>query len=215
MKKILLVLVLLSATRATQAQTWNEWFKQKKTQLKYLQQQIIATQALIGQVRKGYAIAESGLGFIGQVKDGHWRLDETFFTSLKRINPNVRGYSRVVEIVELSTRLAALSRSSRQAVRGMERLSPEERRYIDGVFSQLVLSGLELTEMLVLLLSPDEWQLSDGERLERIDGLFAEMKERYVFAQHFAGECRVLLLQREKETVETMRLRALYGFPAP
>ncbi|ULT42931.1 conjugal transfer protein TraI [Niabella defluvii] len=66
MKKILLFLLLVvSAGSNLQAQTFAEWFQQKKTQKKYLLQQIAALQVYIGYAKKGYNIAKDGLNTIG------------------------------------------------------------------------------------------------------------------------------------------------------
>ena len=48
MKKLLIMFLLGMLATTTQAQTFAEWFKQKKTQKKYLVQQIAALQVYIG-----------------------------------------------------------------------------------------------------------------------------------------------------------------------
>lgn len=55
MKKLCVIMALLTSNVAGQAQTpnWNEWFRQKKTQRKYLIQQIAAL--------KVYRILKNGI----------------------------------------------------------------------------------------------------------------------------------------------------------
>ena len=58
MKKILILFLLTIIVTTTQAQTFAEWFRQKKTQKQYLIQQIAALQVYIGYAQKGYSIAK-------------------------------------------------------------------------------------------------------------------------------------------------------------
>ena len=43
------------------AQTWDEWFEQKKTQIQYLEKQIVELGIFIGDLQKGYQIVQKGL----------------------------------------------------------------------------------------------------------------------------------------------------------
>jgi 3-phenylpropionate/cinnamic acid dioxygenase small subunit len=57
MKKILTIFLLVTAS-GVYAQNWKEWTQQKKTQIKYLVNQIAALQIYATYVEKGYAIAK-------------------------------------------------------------------------------------------------------------------------------------------------------------
>jgi len=52
MKKIFL-LIIISFSRTSYAQTWNEWFNQKKAQIQYLLGQVAANEIYIGYAEKG------------------------------------------------------------------------------------------------------------------------------------------------------------------
>src|SRR5690606_37042983 len=90
----------LSASSA-HAQTWDEWFQQKKTQKKYLIKQVAALQIYLGYVKKGYEIARQGLNLIGDIKDGDFSLHKDYFESLKAVNPAIRNSAKVAEIILL------------------------------------------------------------------------------------------------------------------
>lgn len=68
------------------AQTFEEFFKQKKTQKKYLLEQIAALQTYAELAKKGYAIVSGGLSFIGDIKNGKFSLDKAYFDGLHRAN---------------------------------------------------------------------------------------------------------------------------------
>ena len=48
--------------QAAKAQTFAEWFQQKKTQIKYLTEQIAALEQYGNYVKQGYRIAQGGWG---------------------------------------------------------------------------------------------------------------------------------------------------------
>jgi len=64
------IIILLSGAQVN-AQTWNEWFRQKKTQKKYLVQQIAALKVYLKYLKQGYRIVDKGLSLVGDIKDGN------------------------------------------------------------------------------------------------------------------------------------------------
>ena len=106
MKKTLLFLLLLaSASGSLQAQTFAEWFQQKKRQKKYLLQQIAALQIYVGYAQKGYQIAKEGLTTIGGFTRGEFNLHSDYFHSLKTVNPEIRKYAKVADIIALQVKI--------------------------------------------------------------------------------------------------------------
>lgn len=55
-----------------EAQTFDEWFRQKKTQKKYLVQQIAALKVYLGYLKEGYEIAQKGMGYSREYQG--WKL---------------------------------------------------------------------------------------------------------------------------------------------
>ena len=93
--------MLVVLTIPLHAQTFSEWFSQKKTQKKYLLEQIAALQMYIGYAKKGYEIAGSGLSTIRNITNGEFKLHDLFITGLKKVSPVVRNDIRVAEIILL------------------------------------------------------------------------------------------------------------------
>lgn len=71
------------------SQTFNEWFRQKKTQIKYLTEQIAHLQAQIILIKKGCDIARDGWELITDFKNGEFSLHEDHFNRKERINPAI------------------------------------------------------------------------------------------------------------------------------
>ncbi|MDQ3843049.1 MAG: hypothetical protein M3342_03415, partial [Bacteroidota bacterium] len=98
MKKVCMILFSFVFLPHTYAQTVEEWTDQKKTQIKYLLQQIAALKVYTGHIQKGYAIARSGLTTIQSIKKGDVTVHQTFFSSLQKVSPAIQQYSKVNDI---------------------------------------------------------------------------------------------------------------------
>ena len=59
MKIMATIACIILSTNIGHSQKWDEWFKQKKTQKKYLIQQIAALKVYLGYLKEGYDIAIS------------------------------------------------------------------------------------------------------------------------------------------------------------
>ena len=122
------------------AQTWSEWFRQKKTQKKYLLQQIAALQVYADYASKGYGIARDGLGIIGNIRKGDFSMHSNYFSSLIKVNPQVRGSIRRSQALSLCSWV--LSSQAKHALSQFNRttnnLPPAEVAYLRNVFKNLL-----------------------------------------------------------------------------
>ena len=83
MKRIMLWLAVIQISSIAHTQTWDEWFRQKETQKKYLLEQIAALNVYLGYVKEGYSIARDGLRIINDIKQGDFKLHDDKFQSLQ------------------------------------------------------------------------------------------------------------------------------------
>lgn len=216
MKKILILIVLMLGIQTAHAQTWSEWTKQKKTQRKYLIQQIAALKVYATYVREGYNIAKKGLNTIGSFKRGEFTLHTDFFNSLKAVNPKVKGSVKVAQIVELQLRIVGdYNRTFRQLQEG-GMLAPEELDYITRVFGRLMEDCSQTMDALITVTTSGMFEMTDDQRLARIDTLHRETQQQFTFLQGFANDAKILALSRKKEDNDVKTARALHGInPEP
>jgi len=211
MKKCLLVFVFIGIGILTQAQTWAEWFSQKSTQKKYLIQQIAMLQVYIGYLQKGYNIAKKGLTTIGNIKNGHFSLDKDFFASLHNINPKIRQYAKVADVITLNRKIAQISERTKKCANNNTLLSGSETIYLNHVFDELIDGCGSLTDQLIAIITSDKFVMSDDERVKQIDLIHEGMKERYMFANSFESDFKILCQQRKREKSDVDVLNRLYG----
>ncbi|MBX0335367.1 hypothetical protein K3G39_19195 [Pontibacter sp. HSC-14F20] len=210
MKQLLLLPLLLLAGHTLRAQTFEEWFRQKKTQKEYLVQQIAALQAYAGTLQQGYALVREGLQTVHTIKTGDLGLHQAFFLSLQTVNP---ALARVPELQDLAAGQLLVEKAFTQA-RSLPLLQAGERAYLEQVRAT-VLTGLAADlEAILQTLTAGEQELSDAARLERIHRLQAGTREKVAFAQAFLAEVRQLALLRARQEAEAARLRQTHGLPS-
>lgn len=211
MKKLFIVFLFTTIVTTTQAQTFAEWFKQKKTQKKYLVEQITALQVYVGYVKKGYSIAKEGLNTISDFKRGDFNMHTDYFNSLKKVNPKIKHYAQIAEIVEMQVIIIQDCSSFRKQVRKSDAFNDVELDYIGRVVGRLLDNGIQTLDELISVTTDGKLDMKDDERLERIGQLCQEMTGQYTFVQSFSKETMVLATSRVKENKEVQNSRSLYG----
>lgn len=100
-RTILIGLALTMLSMGGHTQTFNEWFKQKKTQERYLAEQLVSLKVYADTAWKGYQLAKTGLRTIGQIRDGDFNLFEEFLAAMDGISPVVRDNHLTEKIIWL------------------------------------------------------------------------------------------------------------------
>lgn len=204
MKKWWLVMILLLFLKEGEAQTFREWFRQKKTQIDYLVKQIVGLQIYIEQAREGYEIAEKGLNLIGNIKDGDFTLHRDFFAALSNVNPAISNSKQVADIIRWQLHILEVSKNNFPVVQSSEYLSEKEINYISGVYGRINKQALDHIKELLALTTPGEYVLSDDERLQRINRLHVTVGDQNTFIRSFADQTNVLIAQRKQENQEAI-----------
>ncbi len=212
MKKILLFLLLfVSAAGSLQAQTFAEWFNQKQTQRKYLLQQIAALQVYIGYAKKGYNIAKEGLTTIGGFTRGEFNLHTDYFNSLKSVNPEIRRYVKVADIIALQIKIVQNYNRTYRRLNSSDAFSDDELAYIGRVFSRLLDDCDRTLDELITITTDGKLEMKDNERIERIDKLYLDMQDKSTFSQSFSNDAKSLAASRLKEKTDVQTSRVLQG----
>jgi hypothetical protein len=212
MKKIVLYFIILfGSIVCLYAQTYDEWFRQKKTQLKYLAQQIAALQVYADYLHKGYIIATQGLNAISDLKNGEFNLHQVFFSSLSKVNPSIQHYCRIADIILLQSDILEQYKRCFKNVQQSKVLSKNEIEYIYSVFTALLDDCANNISHLISLTTDRQLQLQDDERVQRINAIYKDMQSNYMFARTFSNQTSTLTLNRQKEQNESAALKTLYN----
>jgi uncharacterized protein YutD len=168
-------------------------------------------EVLINYLKKAMAIAKFGLTTIGDIKNGEFSLHRIFFDKLKTVNPKIKNLAKVADIITLQVQIIKNYQSSYKQIKASQQFSNAEIRYIYSVFSKLLDDTGNNLDELYKVLAADQYQMTDDERIKRIDDLYVEMQSSYVFTQHFSKETLVMAMQRMKEGNEVKQTKDWYG----
>ena len=196
MKKIIVIASLLSFAQSLSAQTL---IRQKATQRKYLLQQIAALQVYIGYVSKGYSIAKKGLNTIQDIKHGDLNLHSSYFTSLVTVNPKIKRYAKVADILALEINIIKQAAKTIKDCKNSNQLTTAELEYLQKVLNTLLDDCAKCLDALFNIITNGQLSMKDDERIACIDKLYDDMADKQVFIRVFSNTSRGLCLQREND----------------
>ncbi|WP_194975860.1 hypothetical protein [Aquiflexum lacus] len=208
-KTVLLIVLAVLSAESLMAQNFDEWWRQKETKKRYLLEQIVALKVYTNTAWKCYETARAGLGVIGEIKEGDFNIHSDHFGKLRKISPTVSAYSRLAEIIKLQSGIVSLK--SRNSVMDMEFLDNKERDFASGFFNRIITESMVNLSLLTSLLTDSALEMTDRERLDRIEGIYTKMLETYSFALILDNDLRGLSAERRKEQEEIKRMEENYG----
>jgi len=205
MNKLILTLAFAIGGTICNAQTFNEWFRQKKTQKKYLLQQIAALRVYLDYLKKGYKIVDKGLTIVGDIKQGKFDLDIEYLESLKNVNSAVSGSAKVASIVAYQRMIIIEFRRLKSLTNATDLLTNEEKQYVENVYANMLRESEMSLDELDRVLSNSDFEMKDDERVKRCDARYVDMKDKYTFTKSFSNSTEMLIVQRSKDTQEVPR----------
>ncbi|MEZ2338793.1 hypothetical protein AB6735_24295 [Mucilaginibacter sp. RCC_168] len=189
-----------------QAQTFAEWFKQDRTQKKYLIQQIAALQVYITFLQKGYNVVHSGLNTIKDITNGEFHLHDLYISSLKQVNPVILDDKRIDEIVGMQEYIGqAFDRINNSAV-----LSTDHNAYVRSVRNKIISECDADMDELLLVITSGKVEMTDDERIERLNKVYLSMQDKTAFTQNFCNQAALLIRQRTDELESIKRTGRYY-----
>jgi len=191
--------LLLLIGSAGKAQTWAEFFKQKKTQRRYLAQQVAGLQVYLSFARQGYNIIKVGTNTISALKKGDFNLHSLYFSGLKNPRTNIKNLSLLADMVQLQDHIFRLSASYLKEAVQKESFSPDELSYQQRVFQKLRSSCAQAMEESYQLTEDHQLELSDAQRINRLRELHHQLLSHLNFCESFVQQGMSLDQQRTSE----------------
>lgn len=201
MKQILIVLLLLACVQ----------IHAQKPKHKRLIEQIAALQVYISYAQQGYSIANKGLTTVRNIKNGDFNLHRDFISSFKKVNPKIKAYAKVADFIALQMRTISAIKECLKGVKEARQFSIAEIDHCSMVFQRVLNASLENVEQLLEIISDEQLQMKDDERLKRIDALYADMQDKYAFSSSWSEEMAVLTVQRMHQRADIELSKKLNG----
>lgn len=167
-------------------------------------------QNILTDMKKGYEILHKGYGAIREISAGSFTLHETFLDGLLAVNPALRQYRRVADIISCQQQIVSEYRDAHGRFRQSGSFTPAELAYLDQVYEGLSAQSLRHLEELALVLTAGELRMGDDERLAAIDRIYQEASDKLTFLRHFNRQATLLALQRDREQSSIRSLQRQY-----
>lgn len=211
--KYIVVSIMMLCSIASNAQTpnWNEWFRQKKTQRKYLIQQIAALKVYLEYLKKGYQIVDKGLTTIGEIKNGTFNLDKDYFNSLKAVSPVIRNSPKINDILVHQHLIKEKLENFVTECKRNDQLTSDETDYIQSVRQKIIEECNMAIDELTTVTTTGESEMQDEERMSRLDKVHQDTQELYAFVMDFIDTTNLLTVQRRKQQLQLEKARQLTG----
>lgn len=165
---------------------------------------------ILADLKKGYEILTGGYNTIKNISKGNFELHQVFLDGLMEVNPAVKNYKRVADIISYQVKLVKEYKSAHGRFKNSGWFNPDELDYIGKVYGNLFdLSAKNLDDLFTVITS-SKLRMSDDERLAAIDKIYLDMQDKLTFLRSFNNNTSVLSLQRSKEHYETTALQQLY-----
>jgi len=167
--------------------------------------------SILNEMYDGYKILTQGYDAVRNLAKGNFDLHSVFLNSLLTVNPSVKKYVRVADIISSQGALVSEYKTAFAAFNHAGVFSASELNYLSGVYTNLVDKSLDNLDELVMVLTDSELRMSDAERIAAIDGIYGDIQRKLSFLRQFNGRTGVLAEQRHHILQEINTLKSLYG----
>jgi hypothetical protein len=152
---LLIFFICMSKTEKSSAQA------QEMQQLILDIEKLTQLKGILSDMKTGYQIYQQGYGSISQLSKGNFDLHSVYLNGLLSINPTVKNYGRVAEIITQQASLLSEYKSSYKQFRQSGTFSANELSYMSDVYTQLVTQSLENLDELTNVLTAGKLRMSD------------------------------------------------------
>ena len=167
--------------------------------------------SILSDMKTGYQIYQQGYGTISSLSKGNFSLHNSYITGLMAVNPVVRNYGRVAEIISMQASLVSEYKRQSKLFQQSGSFSVTELSYMSDVYDRLVSASLNNLEELANVVTANKLRMSDAERIKAIDRLYATCSDKLQFLRSFNNQVVSLSLQRSKDAADVRMLKQLYG----
>jgi hypothetical protein len=174
---------------------------EKLSQLKYM----------LSDLYKGYETLKTGYATIKDISEGNFNLHKAFLDGLLAVSPAVQKYERIVNILDLQTKIIEETKTSLNRYRQNTHFNADELEYIGQVYVSLDDKSATNLENLLRVLTAGSLRMSDAERLAEIDRIYFDTRDQFLFLRKFNNGADLLTLNRSNQDNEVLTLWNFYG----
>jgi hypothetical protein len=165
---------------------------------------------ILKDMKKGYTVVSTGYNAIKSISQGNFSLHEVFLDGLMLVNPEIKKYGRVADIIGYQKLIISEYKDAYRRVSSSGNFNPGELAYLGEVYKQLFELSLDNLDELLAVITASKLRMSDQERLAAIDRIFLQVQDKLLFLRSFNSQAFVLSAQRDKQKRELKTVLDLY-----
>jgi hypothetical protein len=165
---------------------------------------------ILSDMKKGYNILSKGYTTIKDISKGYFSLHEAFIDGLMAVNPAIKNYKRVGDIISYQKNIVREYKAAFLRFRQSGEFSPNEIEYLGKVYGKLFNKSIQSLDELATVITSSKLSMSDDERLQAIDRIFADTQDKLQFLRDFNKKANFLAIQRSREKQDVAAMEQLY-----
>lgn len=206
MKKMLIILLLVAVNKTSFAQS------DEAQQLLLNVEKLAQFKKILQNMYDGYKIIHKGYTTVKDLSEGNFSLHQTFLDGLMAVSPAVKKYKRIADIINYQIRIVKEYKGAFSQFKQDKNFAPEEIEYLGKVYANLFDESVKNLDELAMVITAGKLRMSDDERLQAIDRVYASIENQFTFLKEFNNNTALLSLQRKSEQGEIRMSRRLNGY---
>lgn len=169
MRKMVLVILFFAMTGLARAQD------QEVRQLILNVEKLDQLREMLEQMKAKYQILTQGYQQLQQIHQGSFELHSLFLSRLTQVNPKIRQYHKIGEIGQMQLQLLRGFGNVIGSLQANDFIELKDINFLETAFASLRKSSWRNLEELALILTDNELELTDAERIKGIDRIHQDM----------------------------------------
>lgn len=168
-------------------------------------------ESILDNMYAGYTILSNGYMKIKAISEGNYKLHQLFLDGLMAVNPTVRNYRRIPQIISYQRLLVNEYKAAYNRFRQDPNFKPDEIQYLLNVYKFLIDASVRNLDDLIMITTATKLRMSDDERLSAIDRIFYDIEGKLMFLRGFNNNTQLLAIQRARLAGDVKTINSLYG----
>lgn len=185
--------------------------KQELQQLALDIEKLSQLRTMLADMQTAYRMLMKGYEQVKGVTEGNFSLHQVFLSSLLLVNPAIKKYKKVTDIIAGQARIVKEYKTAFAGFKTSSLFNPDEITYMGGVYNNLFKQTLQNLDELTLVLTAGNLRMTDEERLQAIDRLYTDTYDRLGFLRTFNNKADNILRQRMVLDMQGKTLHKIFG----
>ncbi len=167
---------------------------------------------ILQDMKDGYQIMHKGYTTIRDISSGNFNLHKNFLDALMDVSPAVRQYKRIADIINYQLLIVKQYKAAFNHFKEDKNFTVQEIDYIGKVYANLFNESVKNLDELAMVITAGKLRMSDDERMQAIDKIYASIEDQFSFLQDFNSSTSYLSLQRQSEQTEIEMSKRILGY---